>query len=139
MYILRFLCGDYKTDSQQPQGPPKAVRRIDALISALSDLHGGGCPRTGLLWALEGLAWKPDQLLRVSVILARLAERKITDNWGNTPQNTLKSIYRWWMPQTAASSAERKQALTTLSRRVPATAWRICIDQLDPASTIGHY
>jgi len=128
--FLRLL----EEDLQKPEP------QINALMKpADTGILGGGCPRTGLLWALEGLAWKPDQLLRVSVILAKLAERKITDNWGNTPENTLKSIYRWWMPQTSASPAERKQALETLSRRVPAAAWRICIDQLDPASTIGHY
>jgi addiction module HigA family antidote len=114
--------------------------QINALMKpADSALFGGGCPRTGLLWALENLAWKPDQLLRVSRILAKLAERKITDNWGNTPENTLKSIYRWWMPQTAASLEERKQALAALARRFPEAAWRICLDQVDPGSTIGHY
>jgi hypothetical protein len=118
----------------------KPEPEINALMKpADSALFGGGCPRTGLLWALETLAWKPDYLLRVSLILARLAERKITDNWANTPENTLKSLYRWWMPQTAASLAERKQVLEALSRRAPAAAWRICIDQLDPGSTIGHH
>src|SRR5882724_6811340 len=117
----------------------KPEPQINALMKpADSALFGGGCPCTGLLWALENLAWKPDQLLRVSLILAKLAERKITDNWANTPENTLKSIFRWWMPQTSASLAERKKALETLSRRYPAAAWRICIDQLDPGSTIGH-
>jgi hypothetical protein len=37
---------------------------------------------------MEGLAWKPDQLLRVSRVLAKLAERKITDNWVNKPDNS---------------------------------------------------
>ena len=114
--------------------------KINTLMKpADSGLFGGGCPRTGLLWALEGLAWKPDQLARVSLILAKLAERKITDNWGNTPENSLKSIYRWWMPQTAASLADRKKALETLARRFPAAGWRICLDQFDSSSAIGHY
>jgi addiction module HigA family antidote len=118
----------------------KPEPQINALMKpADSALFGGGCPRTGLLWALENLAWKPDQLLRVSLILAKLAERKITDNWANTPENTLKSIYRWWMPQTAASLDERKKALEALARRFPRAAWRICLDQVDPGSTIGHY
>src|SRR5882724_4219856 len=117
----------------------KPEPEINALMKpADSALFGGGCPRTGLLWALETLAWKPDYLLRVSLILAKLAQKKITDNWANTPENTLKSLYRWWMPQTAASLAERKEVLETLSRRAPDAAWRICIDQLDPGSTIGH-
>ncbi len=118
----------------------KPEPQINALMKpADSAPFGGGCPRTGLLWALENLAWKPDQLLRVSLILAKLAERKITDNWANTPENSLKSIYRWWMPQTAASLADRKKALETLARRFPVAAWRICLDQVDPGSTIGHY
>jgi len=118
----------------------KPEPQINALMKpAESALFGGGCPRTGLLWALENLAWKPNQLPRVSRILAKLAERKITDNWANTPENTLKSIYRWWMPQTAASLEERKKALEALSRRFPRAAWRICLDQVDPGSTIGQY
>jgi addiction module HigA family antidote len=118
----------------------KPEPQINALMKpAESALFGRGCPRTGLLWALENLAWKPDQLLRVSLILAKLAERKITDNWANTPENTLRSIYRWWMPQTAASLEERKKTLEALARRSPRAAWRICLDQVDPGSTIGHY
>ena len=114
--------------------------QIHALMKpADTALFGGGCPRTGLLWALEGLAWKADQLLRVSLILAKLAERKITDNWANKPDASLQSIYRWWMPQTAASLADRKKALETLARRFPAVAWRIFLDQFNPGSTIGHY
>jgi len=128
--FLRLL----EEDLQKPEP------QINALMKpAGTALFGGGCPRTGLLWALESLAWKPDQLLRVSLILAKLAERKITDNWANTPENTLKSIYRWWMRQTAASLEDRKKALEALARRFPVAAWRICLDQVDPGSTIGHH
>jgi hypothetical protein len=42
----------------------------------------GGCPRTGLLWALECLAWKPQNLSRVSAVLAQLSRTTINDNWG---------------------------------------------------------
>jgi hypothetical protein len=40
---------------------------------ASTDFFGGGCPRTGLLWALELLAWKSERLHRVAAILARLS------------------------------------------------------------------
>lgn len=126
--------GILEEDLQRPEP------QINTLMKpADTSLFGGGCPRTGLLWGLEGLAWNPDQLVRVSLILARLAERRITDNWANTPDNSLKSIYRWWMPQTAASLADRKKALETVARRYPAAGWRLCLDQFDPASTIGHH
>ena len=95
--------------------------------------------RTGLLWALEVLAWNPQWLPRVVLILGNLAELKITDNWSNRPDNSLRSIFRAWLPQTAATIEERIGALELLIRRSPDTGWRICIDQFDPGSTVGHY
>ena len=63
----------------------------------------GGCPRTGLLWALACLAWNPSNLSRVVLILAELSKTPIDDNWANTPLRSLEAIFRSWMPQTAAS------------------------------------
>lgn len=98
----------------------------------------GGCPRTGLLWALESLAWK--HMARVSTILARLAGTAIDDNWMNKPINSLKAIYRSWMPQTAASLDERKRMLGALATQFPDVAWQLCMDQLpDGRSRIGAF
>lgn len=102
-------------------------------------LFGGGCPRTGLLWALECLAWKSEQLPRVSLILAKLAKRKISDNWGNKPENSLQSIFRSWMPQTAAPLEDRMKALEVLTERFPAVGWQICLAQLQLGQRIGDY
>ncbi len=71
--------------------------------------------------------------------LARLGELKLNDNWLNKPENSLLSIFRGWMPQTAASVEERIALLETLNRRHPAVAWRIYVDQFDPRSTVGHH
>ena len=96
----------------------------------------GGCPRTGLLWALESLAWK--HLVRVSVILAQLARTAIDDNWAHKPINSLKAIYRAWIPQTAASLEDRKKAIEALADRFPDVAWQVCMDQLsDGRAQIG--
>ena len=97
----------------------------------------GGCPRSGLLWALECLAWK--HLGRVSSVLAQLSRTSIEDNWANKPIASLKAIYRSWMPQTAASLEERIKSLETLVRRFPMISWEICIDELDRHSRIGHH
>jgi addiction module HigA family antidote len=113
--------------------------QIYALMAPAGSGIFGGCPRTGLLWALENLAWKPEQLLRVSVILAKLAERKIDDNWVNKPDNSLFSIFRSWMPQTAASLEERKAALEVLTKRFPSIGWQLCLHQFHQESQIGHY
>jgi addiction module HigA family antidote len=116
-----------------------AEPQVYALLTPGDSGVFGSCPRTGLLWALETLAWKPEQLMRVCSILAQLAGRKIDDNWVNKPDNSLSSIFRCWMPQTAAPLEERKKALETLARRYPTQAWRICREQFSPGSQVGHY
>ena len=94
--------------------------------------------RTGLLWALECLAWKPQNLPRVSSILAQLSRPKIDDNWMNKPDESLRAIFRSWMPQTAASVEQRVKALEMIITRFPHVGWEICIDQIKPGSQIGH-
>ncbi|WP_107840027.1 HigA family addiction module antitoxin [Metasolibacillus meyeri] len=103
-----------------------------------SNLFGVSPSRTGLLWALECLAWKPQQLLRVSLILARLSRTRINDNWVNKPENSLKAIFRSWMPQTAATVEQRYKVLERLTKNFPDVVWNICIEQIKSDSNIGH-
>ena len=70
--------------------------------------------RTGVLWALERLAWNPKHLMRVVVLLAKLSRTKIDDNWVNKPINSLAAIFRAWIPQTAAPLDDRIRALDAL-------------------------
>ena len=95
--------------------------------------------RTGLLWALECLAWKPKNLPRVSAILAQLSRRKINDNWANKPDASLNAVFRSWMPQTAASVDQRIKALAMIVKRFPDVGWEICITQIKRTSQIGTY
>lgn len=99
----------------------------------------GGCPRSGLLWALECLAWKPQNLPRVASILAQLARVRINDNWGNKPIRSLEGIFRSWMPQTAASLQERCMTLDFIVNRYPDVGWKICLEQFKAGSRIGTY
>lgn len=122
-----------ETDLQQPE--PVVLGLLKPADSSIF----GGCPRTGLLWALECLAWAPQNLPRVSAILAQLSRIRIDDNWANKPIASLAAIYRSWIPQTAASLAGRVKALEMLTRRFPDIGWQICIDQFGPASHIGSF
>ena len=120
-------------DLRQPQ---------PAVHGLLRPFEGGslGSPtRTGLLWALECLAWK--HLGRVSLILARLSRIVINDNWANKPSSSLGAICRSWMPQTAASLEDRMKALETLTKRFPEIGWQICIAQLNagPQTALPSY
>lgn len=116
-----------------------AAPKVHALMKPVDGGMFSSPGRTGLLWALEVLAWNPQWLSRVVLILGKLAELKITDNWANKPEHSLASIFRCWMPQTAATVEERIAALELLIRRHPQVGWRICIDQFDPHSTTGDY
>lgn len=93
----------------------------------------GRCLRTGVLGALECLAWK--NLARVSRILGRLSTIPIDDNWVSTPLHSLEGIYRSWNPQTAASLEERVKSLEALVNQFPDAAWQVCIKQLPDGRT----
>lgn len=103
------------------------------------NLLGSSCPRSGLLWALESLAWKPSQMRKVSLILAKLSEERLDDNWSNKPENSLGAIFRSWMPQTAASLEQRQTALKTICRKFPAVGWKLCLEQFGADSRMGSH
>ena len=93
--------------------------------------------RTGMLWALERLAWNPQTLMRIVIMLARLSETEINDNWVNKPINSLSAILRFWLPQTAAPLGDRMKVLETLCRRFPDVGWQICIQQLEGGQQVA--
>ncbi|PMR77777.1 HigA family addiction module antitoxin [Billgrantia endophytica] len=95
--------------------------------------------RTGLLWALEALSWSPLTLPRAAFILARLAEVEINDNWSNKPIHSLESIFRSWMPQTAASHEVRVRLMHRLAEKFPNIAWKLCITQFGDHHLVGDY
>jgi addiction module HigA family antidote len=95
--------------------------------------------RTGLLWALEGLSWNSMTLPRAAFILSRLAQVEIDDNWVNKPTHSLESIFRAWMPQTAASHQQRVDLMKQLAVKFPDVAWKICIAQFGTHHQVGDY
>ena len=95
--------------------------------------------RTGILWALECLAWNPQNLARVSVVLAQLSRIRIDDNRVNRPTASLGAIYRSWCPQTAAPLCNRIKGLEMLADKFPDLGWQICIEQLNPGPQWGDF
>lgn len=85
---------------------------------------------TGLLWALEGLAWDEQYLVRVCVILGELASLDPGGSWANRPSNSLRTIFLPWMPQTLASFDKRKVAVKSLIKEFPDIAWKLIITLL---------
>lgn len=85
---------------------------------------------TGLLWALETLAWDEQYLVRVSVILGELASHDSGGRWSNRPSNSLTTIFLPWFPQTVAPIEKRKVAIQTLQGENPKAAWKLLLSLL---------
>ena len=112
---------------------------LGLLRPAGTGMFGRSPSRTGLLWALEGLSWNPVTLPRAAYILARLAQVQINDNWVNKPINSLESIFRAWMPQTAANLQQRVDLMKGLAEKFPDIAWKLCVAQFGAHHQIGHH
>lgn len=85
---------------------------------------------TGLLWALETLAWDEEYLTRVIVILGELAAKDPGGTWANRPINSLSTILLPWLPQTCATISKRKAAVETLMVELPDVAWKLLLSLL---------
>lgn len=85
---------------------------------------------TGLFWALEGLAWDEEYLVRVCVVLSELANHDPGGRWANRPDSSLATILLPWLPQTAAPFEKRKVAVQTLCKEWPEAGWKLVINML---------
>ncbi len=96
---------------------------------------------TGLLWALESLAWSEDHLGRVALILAELASHDPGGNWANRPVNSISTILLPWYPQTLASITKRIASIKAIKNDFPTIAWKVLLALLPNShqTTSGAY
>ena len=109
-------------------------RDLSASPSPFEDLFGqvghslfDGTPYTGLLWALERLAWSADHFSRVAMILARLAEFERESNIVNRPTESLHGLFAAGLRFTEVPDAERLETLIALVDRHPQRGWELAI------------
>jgi hypothetical protein len=88
---------------------------------------------TGVLWALETMAWDPEYFRRSVLILARLAIVDPGGHLSNRPMNSLVEIFLPWAPNTNASSGQRLAALDEVIRGYPAVAWELLLKLMPTA------
>jgi len=114
---------------------------FDEIFAQEGDGIFGSNYMTGLLWALEGLAWDEQHLIRVCVALGELASRDPGGQWADRPFNSLITILLPWFPQTTASIEKRKAAVKTLFKELSDIAWNLIIQLLSGQhqSTFGSY
>ena len=125
--------------------PEPTLRR---LFDREGDSALGPLLHTGLLEALEVLAWSPDHLGRVVPLLARLdlvdpeSELRPTDGERsgvlNRPLRNLKAIFRSWLPETSAPLHERLKVLDGLRESHGEAAWHVMISMLPEMHAVGN-
>ena len=103
---------------------------FDELFSQEGAPLTGSNYMTGLLWALETLAWDAEHLVRVCIILGKLAAHDPGGPWANRPANSLTEIILPWHPQTIAPIEDREVAVKTLINEVPDEAWNLLVSLL---------
>jgi hypothetical protein len=81
---------------------------------------------TGLLWALETVAWDPMYFHRSVLLLARLAAMDpLGGRTGNRPIRSLAEIFLLWNPNTNAPLEQRLAALDAIVGAQPAVGWQL--------------
>nr|WP_311466916.1 hypothetical protein [uncultured Porphyromonas sp.] len=80
---------------------------------------------TGLLWALEELAWMPAYFKTACLLLHKLATLDPGGSLANRPLNSLKEIFKAWHHQTLASYGERVKVLREMLRRDVDVSWKL--------------
>lgn len=108
------------------------------LFNDQKDAMFSSSPHTGLLWALETLAWNPEYLGRASILLARLSKIDPGGKLSNRPKNSLREIFLTWNPQTSASIDQRFQILEVLIKKEPKVTWDLLCRLLPQLHGVGH-
>ncbi|MFA6002821.1 MAG: hypothetical protein WC881_02005 [Elusimicrobiota bacterium] len=107
------------------------LRGADSELPKLFDEEGGGiggrAEHTGLLWALERLAWAPEHLSRTALVLAKLDERDPGGRYANRPGNSLAETFCAWMPHTAASLPKRIDTVRLVIDHHPQAGWKLVL------------
>jgi hypothetical protein len=107
---------------------------VTALSQMFTDNEGdsftSASAHTGLLWALELTAWLPPHFGQSVNALAALSEIDPGGRLSNRPFNSLKDIYRPWLPQTLVGRADRLTSLAALAERYPDVGPRLLIELL---------
>ena len=100
---------------------------IGPIFDEAEDLIFPSSRHTGVLWALETLAWDPRRLRRVALILARLAEIDPGGRLANRPDASLADIFLPWYPGTHAPADQRFAIIDEILAAHPKVGWKLLV------------
>lgn len=93
-------------------------------------LFSSSSPHTGLLWALEGLAWSQEHFGAAVDLLACLDEMDPGGRLSNRPLASLINIFCPWHPDNCATPERRLKVIDGLRKRHNQTAWKLLLSML---------
>lgn len=105
----------------------KAITTNPAMFEDLMADDGttfGECRHSGLLWALESLAWSSDYLSKALNILLILSKIDKGGRWSNRPISSLKDVFMPALPQTHATPIQRLEAFDLLVEKDSSLVWK---------------
>lgn len=111
-------------------GDDPVLGRLFTDSSGRNSLFSSSSPHTGLLWALETLAWSSEHFGAAVDLLARLDAIDPGGQLSNPPFSSLESIFTPWLPENAVAVERRLDVIDGLRRRHPNTAWRLLLSML---------
>jgi hypothetical protein len=93
-------------------------------------MFSSSSPHTGLLWALEGLAWSPNHFGAAVDLLARLDELDPGGRLANRPFASLAGVFCPWHPKNSATPDRRLKVIDGLRKRHGDAAWKLLLSML---------
>ncbi|MCK4654444.1 MAG: hypothetical protein KAU01_08360 [Candidatus Cloacimonetes bacterium] len=114
--------------------PIKALFEEDPGIISPISYH------TGLLWALENVAWLPEYFSRTALILTKLSIIDPGGTLSNRPFNSLRNLFIPQLYQTLAPFKTRMKVLEMLANKETNLTWDLLIEIMPNSySGIIHY
>ena len=95
-----------------------------------------GAPHSGLLWALECVAWSEDYFSEVATLLARLAEIDPGGAVANRPLPSLEGLFFRAIKFTEATDGHRLQTISMLLDRCPDKGWAVLVSVFPSRSIV---
>jgi hypothetical protein len=92
-----------------------------------------------LLWTLEALAWDNNYFRRSVMALCELSVLDKSGKVVNRPLNSLRSIFRLWLPQTEASVDSRFEILSKIAQEYDEIGWNLLVSLLPKSHDTGSY
>ena len=114
-------------------------RVIKDLIADEGDIFQGGFHWSGLLNALEILAWEPEYFAKVIDVLIKLALMDCGEsNIHPRPKDTLISIFVPWFVQTTVDTDTLISSAKSLTEKFPELGWDVLIAALDTTTASSN-